>query len=344
MKEQTLPGNYGVKFDFEIRTDTRGFDLVDTAAIRAGIAEKNRPAKPSKGQAISRAMAYLMRVCVSSIEFPAWSDFSRWEGKRSNERRNPNFSLKITQVKKASADTSVAWRINIADSTKKGENMGHVLNVVYDPNFGVYFMAGEDALAFATFGREMQEIVNTEFGRFLTNYNDEDLRRVLDAELSEMRALKIIKKTNCFIPRDYVEQARKLYLFAKECGQVVSWLGLDNSDMTRDSLLADLRTAIFTEMEEYEAELDAKLNAPSGERKRGEKQRERMYNTANDNIDSIMVQAEYHAMVLGVMAEGIRERRDMLKRKAAEFLTKDFNSVTIPPAVQVPVKNPDEVF
>ncbi len=348
MEEKMLDKSFGVKFDFEISTDTRSFAVVDAALITAEIPKEHWPDKPNKGRAIARAMMCLQRTCAASIEFPAWSQWANWENKRSNEKRNPNLSLKITQVKKASTDTSVAWRINIADATKKGENMGHVLNVTYSPDHGVYFTEGTDKGAFQAFGKEMQEIVNAEFNRFLTNYNDEDIRRVLDTELSSMRALKVIKNTNCFIPRDYVERARKLYQFAKDCDQTVSWLGLDSSEMTRESLLADLKKAIFSDLEAYEAEMDKKLNAPEGERKRGEQQRQRMFMTANDNIDSIMAMAEYHAQVLGVMIEGIQERQTALKQKATEFLTRDFSKnnapVQAPAPANKPVTNPDEVF
>lgn len=338
MSEQMLPANYGVKFDFEISSATRPFDQVDAAADKHGIAKENRPDKPTKAQAIARAMLYLMRVCASSIEFPAWSPFNQWDKKKVGDKRNPNYSLKITQVKKLSTDTSVTWRINIADATKKGENMGHVISVTYDPGVvqPIYFTAGQDKAAFDTFGREVREIITNEYARFLNNYNDEDLRRVMDAELSSMHALKVIKNTNCFIPRDYVDRARALYEFAKDCGQVVSWLGLDNSDMTRNSLLADLRAVVMADMDEYERELDAKLNAPEGERKRGEKQRNRMFETANSTIDHIMAQAEYHATVLGCMAEGIIARRDALKAKAVEFLTRDFSKNTVATEASAP--------
>ena len=135
MEEKMLPKSYGVKFDFEIKTDTRSFDLVDTAAAKAGIKAKHLPSKPTMGQAIARAMLCLVRMCMSSIEFPAWSKHGHWEGKRIGDKRNPNYSLKITQVKAAKTDANTTWRVNIADAKRAGENMGHVLNVTYCPAF-----------------------------------------------------------------------------------------------------------------------------------------------------------------------------------------------------------------
>lgn len=349
---EALGTGYGVHLSFEVKTDTRDFASVDAAMVKAGIVEKNRPSKPNITSAIARAMAYLTRTCTATIEFPPWSKHNQWEGKRANEVRNPNFSFKITPVKKLQSDTSQAWRVNIADNTRRQENLGHVISIIHDPNLPVpvYFTHGTDREAFEGFGREVQEIVNTEYARFINNYNDEDLRSVFNAELTEMRALKIIKNTNCFIPRDFVQRAEKLYTFAQECGQTVSWLGLDDSVRTRDSLLADLKAVIFGDMEEYEAVLDEKLNAKEGERKRGEKQRERMYNTSVSTIDRIMAQAEYHAAVLGVMADGIREKESALRLKACEFLTKDFSTpeVVAPiirtPQLQTVAETPESVF
>lgn len=338
MSMQQLGNSYGVKFDFEIKTDTRPFDTVEAAALKAGIKPEHMPEKPTTFQAISRAIACLTRTCMSSVEFPGWSKHATWEeettsyktvkgariavsGRATASGRNPNYSLKITQVKKASTDASTTWRINIANRNKAGENMGHVLSVTYDPVLGLRFEKGTDANAFAEFGREVQIIVNEEYKRFARNYNDEDIRRILDAELADMRALKVIKNTNRFIAHEFVDRAKGLYEFARDCGQVVSWLGLDNSPMTRDSLLHDLKTAIFSDMDEYEAELDAKLNPVGLERKRGEARREQMHDTAMKNIDKIMAMAQYHAQVLGCMAEGIAERESKLRAKAHKLLT-----------------------
>lgn len=335
-----LSKSYGVKFDYEIKTDTRPFDQVDAAAYKAGIKHEHLPAKPTMGQAIARAIACLMRVCMSSIEFPAWSQHAQWledqpiirvvNGKRvqvgtahvPKTGRNPHYSLKITELKNAAkTDASTTWRINIANRLKAGENMGHVLSVVYDPIAGIVFKRGVDAHAFDTFGKEIMEIVNTEYARFMSQYNDEDIRKVMDAELADMRALKVIKNTNRFIAHEYTDRAKALYQFAVDCGQEVSWLTLQADEMTRDSLLKDLQAAVFGAMDEYEAELDEKLNPKGLERKRGEKRREQMYNTARQTIDRIMAMADYHASVLGCMAKGIKERQAALEDKALRLLT-----------------------
>lgn len=336
--ERELPKSYGVHMAVEVKTDTRPFDVVEAAAHKAQINPERLPQRPGTFQAISRAIACLMRVCMSSIEFPAWSKHNSWEEERVTYRvvkgarirvtgkvacsgRNPNYSLKITQVKRAAPDAATTWRLNIANRNNAGENMGHVLSVTYDPTLGVYFDKGVDAAAFAEFGKELQHIVNEEYKRFANNYNDEDIRTLISAELADMHALSIIKRNNAFIPHTMMERAKALYTFAKDCGQEVSWLGLDNSPETRDSLLADLKTAVFSAMDEYEKELDEKLNPTGLERKRGEKRREQMHDTAMANIDKIMAQAQYHAQVLGVMAEAITEREKGLRAKAFKLLT-----------------------
>lgn len=360
--EKQLPKSYGVKFDFEVKSDTRAFEQVDQAADKAGIKHEHRPEKPSMGRAIARAIAYLMRVCMSSIEFPKWSQHAAWEEERPTYRvvkgqsvmsgverviregRNPNYSLKITEVKQAHTDASTTWRINIANRNKQAENMGHVLSVTFDPAQGLSFSKGTDLAAFDSFGKEIMEIVNTEYLRFAKNYNDEDIRATLDAELADMKALKVIKNTNRFIAHEYIDRARALYKFAEECGQVVSWLGLDAEDMTRDSLLRDLKNSIFTDMDEYEKAMLKALNTPTKERKRGEKQRERMFNTAIENIDKIMAMAEYHAQVLGVMSEEIIARRNALKSKATEFLTRDFDTAPAQVVEESNVVSADQAF
>lgn len=370
METQMLDKSYGVHLAIEVKTETRPFDQVDNAAINHGLVER-LPEKPSQSKAISRAIACLMRICMSSIDFPQWSKHSQYEVTREITRvvsgatvkvgervetvsgRNPNYSLKVTQVKQAKTDASTTWRINIANRNKAGENMGHVLSVTYDPTHGVYFTKGTDAQAFDDFGNEVREIVTNEFQRFATNYNDEDIRKVLEAELRDMRALSVIKRQNCFIPQANVDRAKSLYMFAKECGQEVSWLGLDASEMTRDSLLADLKSSIFADMDAYDKVLDDKLNPVGLEKKRGEKQRDRMYTTAMDNIDNIMATAEYYGAIFGIMEAEIIARRDKLKNKATELLTKDWeNTPTLvaadpnlaPELGTVIVNHPDSVF
>lgn len=340
MSMGTLSKSYGVKFDFEIKTDTRPFDTVDSAALKAGVRHEHMPSKPSMGQAISRAIACLVRMCMASVEFPAWSQHAQWtedqpvmrtvSGKRiqvgtahvPKTGRNPYYSLKITELKaQAKTNAETTWRINIANRQVKGENMAHVLSVTYCPVKGVYFSKGMDAQAYADFGKEVMEIVNTEYARFSTHYNDEDIRKVMDAELSDMQALKVIKNTNRFIAHEHMERAKGLYQFAKDVGQEVSWLTLQADEMTRDSLLKDLQASVLGAMDEYEAVLDEKL-APKGlERKRGEKRRDQMFGTATATIDRIFAEAEYYAALLGCMAEGIVERRNALQAKAMRLLT-----------------------
>lgn len=340
MTMRELPKSYGVKFDFAVSTETRPFDLVDAAAYKAGVKPEHMPAKPSTGKAISRAIACLLRICMSSIEFPAWSKHATWEVSVPQMRtvngvvvqvstkqvqksgRNPNYSLKITEVKQMRTGTEKTWRINIANRNKQAENMGHVLSVTYNPATGLCeFHAGTDAVAFAEFGDEVREIINTEYKRFALNYNDEDIRDILDAELNDMRALKVIKNTNRFIAHEYVDRAKLLYDFAVDTGQTVSWLGLDNSPMTRDSLLKDLQATVNADMDEYEATLDEKLNPKGLERKRGEKRRGLMHDTAMETIDHIYAQAEYYEDILGAVAEGLKEKRDRLRAKAFKLLT-----------------------
>jgi hypothetical protein len=342
-----LPNSYGAHVAFEIKSETRPFDLVDSAAYAAGIKPEHMPEKPSTGKAISRAIACLVRTCMSNIEFPAWSKYATWETNTPQHRvvggktvlvgmirqihagRNPNYSLKVTEVKQARTGMEKTWRINIADRNKQAENMGHVLSVTYDGG-ALFFSKGTDAYAFAEFGAEVQEIVNTEYKRFALNYNDEDIRTILDAELSDMRALKVIKNTNRFIAHEHVERAKMLYDFAAACGQTVSWLGLDNSPMTRDSLLKELLATVTADMDEYETVLDEKLSPKGLERKRGEKRRESMHDTAMASIDRIYAQAEYYEEVLGAAAEGLAGKRDRLRQKAFKLLTVTGDEVLLP--------------
>lgn len=364
--ESTLDKSYGVHMAVEVKTECRTFDQVDTAAIRHDLT-RHLPEKPTMSKAITRAIACLMRMCMSSIEFPAWSKHHSWQVTREVTRtvagalikigerietltgRNPNYSLKITQVKQARTDASTTWRINIANRNMAGENMGHVLSVTYDPVHGIYYLAGTDKAAYDSFGMEIQEIVTNTYARFLTHYADEDIRRVIDSELRDMKALSVIKRNNVFIPQTNIDRAKALYSFCKEVGQEVSWLGLDASEMTRDSLLEDLKTSIFSAMDTYEKTLDVKLNPVGLEKKRGEKQRDRMYTTAMESIDEIMALADYHAAVLGVMSTAIIERRDALRNKATELLTKDWDAPIVAnmdaqPELGTVVVNPEEVF
>lgn len=342
------PATIGAYLSGEFQTDTRAFDRVETALKKSGIqAHHDSPLleRPTPSKAASRAMNYLARTCAASIEFLPGSKFRTWtvdrpvyrmvKGERVQagvtqevmDGRNPNFCLKITVVKKAKVDASVTWRVNIAHREKAGENMGHVLNVTY-VNGGIEFSPGVDAQAHEVFGADLEALIRAEYARFLTNYDDQDVRGVWDAEIAACRALKVIKNTNAFIATAYLERAQALYNFVRECGHEVSWLGLDNSPMTRDSLLKDLVASIMADMDKYEAQLDAKLNTPTKERKRGDAQRERMYNTASANLDEILALAEYQQTVLGCVSEKIAERATALRSKAREFLTKDFDAGT----------------
>ncbi len=351
-----LSNRIGAQFSFNILSETRAFATVEEALSRSGIQDhhgRTLLARPTPANAISRAINYLTRTCQASIEFLPGSKWRTWTvekpvyrvvaGVRSQtgtwtdvaEGRNPNFCLKITVVKKLSTDTSVTWRVNVADRNKHNENMGHVLNVTY-ANGAIHFAPGSDVQAHDFFGADLEDVIRAEFDRFLSNYDDQDVRDICNTELAQFRALKVLKNTNAFISTEHLDRAKALYKFVCECGHEGSWLGLTDEPETRESLLKDLKSSIMADMDAYEEELDEKLNTPTKERKRGEAQRERMYNTQSAKLDDIMGMADYYSVVFGAMAEGIVERRDALRTKARELLTKNFDAPgTIAPAAEV---------
>ena len=228
-------------------------------------------------------------------------------------------------------DGEVAYRINISDRRRKEENMGHVLTATYRPGLPVEILPGDQA-AWDKFGEDIRVLVNDANAKFSNNYDDTDIRSVVDKELSSLQAVHVLGYTTNFILKDNeatpdnTARAQKLVQFVHGCGHLANILGLDGSDLTRSAIVEELKTSIMAEMEEYEAQLDEKLGTKTKERQRGTKQRERMKATAEQNIDKIMALAEYHATVLGVVAEGIREKADALKAKASEFLTRDFGT------------------
>lgn len=355
--EDKLSPNWGAHVGFSIATETRPFDMVENAVKPIqDLHESPLLQRPSAQTAISRAVNALMRTCAASIDFPRDSKYASWDetvplyktvnGKRlivgtttiPKTGRNHNFSLKITQVKAARVGNETTWRFNIADRRNQVENMGHVLNLTYDTG-NLHFNPGSDAAAVNNFGVDVGALIMTEYDKYLNNYNDEDIRAVFNAEMTAMKALKILKKTNCFIANSQVERAKLLYKFAQDTKQEISWLGLDSEIITRDSLLKDLQASIFADMDDFEAKLEVKLNTPTKERKRGEDQRVRMYNTATETIDGILALAEYYEMVLQASAEGIKERAKQLRSKATELLTKDFDIIPI----NVPVVSIEQV-
>jgi hypothetical protein len=241
--------------------------------------------------------------------------------------RNPNYSLKLTAVKKASTDTSQTWRVNIADRNKKSENMGHVLNVTHTPGIGLAFTAGSDYSAHADFGADLECIIRAEFARFAANHDDTDVRTLLDREFSKIHAMRVLEKLNCFVAPEHVERAGKLSDFAQAIGCELDWSDLAATPRNRDNLLKQLTASIFADMDDFEKELDRKLNTPTKERKRGEKQRDRMVETQTDNLSKIMALPEYYAQVLGCISTEILDRKAALVCKIQTILTKDFDAV-----------------
>jgi ElaB/YqjD/DUF883 family membrane-anchored ribosome-binding protein len=125
---------------------------------------------------------------------------------------------------------------------------------------------------------------------------------------------------------EYVKRAIDLSKFLEEIGHEGGVKGLDGAETTRQSLEKDMRKHYLGELEVLSGELDEKLNTPTGKRKRGDGRREQLFTNSDAKIADIMALAEYHATVLGVMADGVREKAAELHAKAKEFLTRDFDA------------------
>lgn len=343
---EKLSQGYGYFCKFRVKTETRPFVQVETALLNSGIKDhhKNRDGtestllvRPDKGTGFTRCMNALARICASSIPFPADSKYRSWvDGNdafgqpivRTGEK-NPCYSLKVESIRKASVDATQTWRINISDRKNAGLDMAHVLTCIYaDGSLTIY--AGTDVEASKEFATDLGRIVRAEYERFCNNYDDTDVRKVVDAELESLKALQVLGKTTNFIARDAegmnanTDRAEKLVKFIKECGHDAELLGIDGSTRTRDALLSELTSSIMEQFEKFEVTLQAKLDKPNGERARNEGQRSRMHKGAVGDIESIMALADYHCAVLGVVAQSVADRKAELLKKAGEFLTKDF--------------------
>jgi hypothetical protein len=331
---EMINSGWGSFLKYKMLTEVRPFDQVELALIGSGLVERHVGVvlieHPKASTAFTRSMGYLTRVCTASIPFPKDSPNAIWEenGSVQTGDRNPNFSLKIESVK-GMPKGEIAYRINISDRLRKDESMAHVLTVTHRPNLPVEVMPGNQD-AWNQFGEDLAKLCRDAYDKFASNYNDEDVRDIVVTELAALKAVNVLGKTTNFIAKDTpatpnnMARAEALQKFIRDCGHQCQILGLDATERTRDSIVEELRSSILADMNDYEEDLDKKLNTPTNERKRGEDQRVRMLGTANKTIDRIMAQAEYHAAVLGVMADGIRERADALRTKAAEFLTRDF--------------------
>lgn len=342
-KMKLVDRGWGSFFKFKIQTDVRPFDQVDSALRESGIADHHSSVlieRPKASTAFTRSMGYLTRVCASNIPFPAGSPNAEWEenGHKVGGERNPNYSLKIETVKAVNTDGSVAYRINISDRRLAVGNMSHVLTAVYRPDQPVGVVPGSDTVAWEKYGKDLSRLVNDAYFKFFNNYDDSDVRAVVDRELALLKAVNVLGKTTNFIARDTEkaphnsDRATKLVKFIRDAGHEATLLGLDGTAPTRDAIVDELKSSILAELDEYEEELDYKLNAKTKVRKRGEKQRTRMQNTALQNIDGIYALAEYHIDVLGVVSDEIRNRVAKLKEKAGEYLTRDFGSGATPSA------------
>ena len=362
---------YGAYAKTKVPTTTFPPDKVRTEAAKYGI--EDLPELPKPSEAIARTMTYLSRACAASIEFPVGSRFRTWEVSRkvykvikgvkthvgnsteTHDGRNPNFSLKISLCEGAKTDASTRWEVNLK-SHKSGGDMGHVLTVVYDPSTGLDFQPGVNQAAFEVYGADLTQIVESEYDRFLHNFDDLDMRTLLDKEYGKIQALRVLERLNCFVHPQHVERAGQLADFANAIGCEIDWSDLGFTERNKLNLLKQVRASIMADMDEVEKNLDKKLNTPTKERKRGEDQRARMYETACASIDHCMEDAKFHAEVLGEIAGGIVERVAELKAKALELLTKDFDAIpstpvsaVLPPPVDAQpaptvVDNPEEAF
>lgn len=344
MEHEQVSAGWGGLLRLTVKTETRDFLLVEKALADSGMQDFHAAPllhRPSMPTAFARAMNYLGRVCQSSIPFPQGSPNAEWEesGVTKTGDRNPNYSLKIESLKTAASDTSVSYRINISDRRVAGQDMAHVLTATYADG-KVTVGNGTHAAAYAKYGGDLTRLVDEAYIKFRNNYDDTDIRAVAQAELNKLKAISVLGGNTNFIAKDSdrmpmnAERSQKLAGFLKETGHLVALFGLDASAMTRDQLVDELKESLLSEMNEFEKSLDDKLNSTAKERSRGDAQRNRMKTTADQTIDRIMSLADYHAEILGVMAEGIRERAATLRAKANEFLTRDFGKGTPGPKVE----------
>lgn len=330
-----VDAGWGLFMKFKLLTDIRSFAQVEAALAASGLQDHHEGAlleHPKSSTAFTRSMGFLTRVCAASIPFPMGSPNAEWEenGVKVVGERNPNYSLKIESVRGAAED-QISYRINISDRRCKDENMAHVLTTAHVIGGGVAILPSDQA-AWDKFGADIAKLVNDSYAKFLNNYDDTDIRDIVDKELAALKAVHVLGYTTNFIAKDTeatpfnTERTKKLVQFIGACGHLANIYGLDGTTTTRDAIVDELRASIMNELDEYEESLDIKLGAKTKERARGEKRRASMKANAEANIDRIMALAEYHAQVLGVMAEGIKEKADAIKAKAAEFLTRDFGT------------------
>ena len=339
---EMLSQSWGSFVKFKVLCITLAFDLVESAASSMGLLDRHKLQRPSKSTGFSRALAYLSRVCDRAIPFLPGSSHLQYktaDGQWVWGDKNPTLSLKVESIKRAKSDASIAYRVNISDRLSGSGDMAHVLTAVFDNGY-LDIQPGTDHTAWSTYGADLTDLIQAEYDRFCQNYNDEDVRGLIDSELKSLRSLQVLGRTTNFVARpdehrtDTTDRAMKLTQFIKAIGHEAAIMGLDGSEMSRDALVDELKSSILAELDAYDEELDEKLGKKTDKRARGEGRRQQMYNTATTGIERIMGLAEYHATVLNCMAEGVREKADALRAKALRFLTDDFSSAA-PSAARV---------
>lgn len=331
---EKIDSGWGSFLKYKLSTDTRDFGQVEDALLASGIQDHHASPllqRPKPSTAFTRSMGYLTRVCAASIPFLAGSANASWlDGDRMvTGDRNPNYSLKVESVK-GGPDEEISYRINISDRRSKDENMAHVLTATYRNDKPVALVPGDQA-TWDKFGEDIANLVKSAYNKFFSSYDDTDIRDVVVKELAALNAVNVLGKTTNFIAKDTATKqnsarAEKLIQFVHDCGHEGTLLGLNGSEMTRDAIVTELRASILAQLQDCADELDEKLGAKTKDRQRGVKQRERMKNTAETNVDAVMASAAYHLEVLGVTIEDITEKAAAIKAKAAEFLTRDFGT------------------
>jgi hypothetical protein len=168
MAEEMLDKSWGAYLSFGVKTETRGFDLVEDSARKYGLTDRHQLARPSKSTGFCRAMTDLERTCKAAIPFLPGSmhlHYTDKKGKAQYGEKNPTISLKIEPVLKVSTDASISYRVNLSHREKQSGPMGHVLTVTFD-NGAIWFDHGTDAGAWDEYGDDLEALFRAKIDEF----------------------------------------------------------------------------------------------------------------------------------------------------------------------------------
>jgi hypothetical protein len=356
MEIAKLSTELGYFIRFKVHTETRPFELVEDACEKAGY---SIPPRPTYMDAVARMVAGIRRSYASSVMFPEGSPNRKWTEmdnagnvREYDKERNPCYSLKIEQVKQVRIDLSQSYTIHIHDKREHSSNDPHILTATFSPAATPNWQKGADIEAFDKFGSDLKWLIETELDRYYNNYDDNDVRGVINKELTRLKSLEVLGRTTNFIPRSpYVNpteedqlvhelQVTSLIEFVQAIHHSVRPFNLANGGFSNNSLVEELADTINAQLDDIESELEKKLNKAPGKNKRRWSGREALYDKSNEYIDKAVELANYHAAALGCVIHGFDARVDELRKKTKEFFTKDFtkNRKETEPLTTIPEK------